>query len=119
MNLPGAGDATSEGAAAAYSPEAYQRPRAVKRSYDPTNVFRVNHTTSRPPDRRSGAHTGRQRAQRRGVGVRSLRPPRHPSRSRWPAGSPGGSRRGGLVASLAEGSFGGSAAIAGNPDCDH
>ncbi|MET8200863.1 FAD-binding oxidoreductase [Micromonospora taraxaci] len=43
VNLLGAGDATPDGVAAAYPPETYQRLAAIKRSYDPTNTFRVNH----------------------------------------------------------------------------
>ncbi|MDG4837673.1 BBE domain-containing protein [Micromonospora sp. WMMD967] len=42
VNLLGVGDA-QDGVAATYPPETYQRPAAIKRSYDPTDAFRVNH----------------------------------------------------------------------------
>ncbi|MGC4748374.1 FAD-binding oxidoreductase [Micromonospora sp. DT201] len=43
VNFLGASDATAEGVAAAYAPKTYERLAAIKRSYDPTNIFRVNH----------------------------------------------------------------------------
>ncbi|MFK4243128.1 FAD-binding oxidoreductase [Micromonospora chokoriensis] len=43
VNFLGVGDATPAGIAATYPPATYERLVAVKRSYDPTNVFRVNH----------------------------------------------------------------------------
>ncbi|MBM0202337.1 FAD-binding oxidoreductase [Micromonospora sp. STR1s_5] len=50
VNLLGVSDATAEGVAAAYPPATYERLVAVKRSYDPTNIFRVNHNITPGPD---------------------------------------------------------------------
>ncbi|MEH0927080.1 FAD-binding oxidoreductase [Micromonospora sp. CPCC 205558] len=43
VNFLGVSDATADGVAATYPAETYERLAAVKRRYDPTNIFRVNH----------------------------------------------------------------------------
>ncbi|MEH1031425.1 FAD-binding oxidoreductase [Micromonospora profundi] len=43
VNFLGDSDATAEGIAATYPPQSLKRLVEAKRSYDPTNMFRVNH----------------------------------------------------------------------------
>ncbi len=43
INFMGAADADPERIAGAYQPEAYERLLRLKRTYDPQNLFRVNH----------------------------------------------------------------------------
>jgi FAD/FMN-containing dehydrogenase len=61
LNFLGPHDASPERVAAAFSPEDYRRLVAVKRAYDPENMFRINHNI--PP---VAAANGQVRAVRAG-----------------------------------------------------
>jgi FAD/FMN-containing dehydrogenase len=52
LNFLGAADATTERVSAAFSPAGFRRLVAVKRNYDPDNLFRFNHNI--PPVLRTG-----------------------------------------------------------------
>jgi FAD/FMN-containing dehydrogenase len=52
LNFMGGLDATPERARRAYDPESYERLTAIKTTYDPNNLFRINHNI--PPRRERG-----------------------------------------------------------------
>jgi FAD/FMN-containing dehydrogenase len=43
LNFMGGLDATPERTRRAYDPESYERLTAIKTTYDPHNLFRINH----------------------------------------------------------------------------